>query len=141
MKQAHCFLNGLGYGLEQAGWDERPLYIGAWDAPFSVTEDGKLTYFSADITPSEYLRLFTRLYGEGAMEWYDYGAEKRDNLKRFLEVLRRNPDLPVLVQLDLFHMPYQKERSKPCISPILSSYTECGAINLWYTIAISNGKG
>ncbi|MFD2878397.1 DUF6005 family protein [Paenibacillus rhizoplanae] len=109
MKQAHCFLNGLGYGLEQAGWDERPLYIGAWDAPFSVTEDGKLTYFSADITPSEYLRLFTRLYGEGAVEWYDYGAEKLGNLKKFLEVLRCNPDLPVLVQLDLFHMPYQKK--------------------------------
>ncbi|WP_238651851.1 DUF6005 family protein [Paenibacillus piscarius] len=108
MKQAHCFLNGLGYGLEQAGWDERPLYIGAWDAPFSVTEDGKLTYFSADITPSEYLQMFTRLYGEGAVEWYDYGGDKLVNLKKFLEVLRRYPELPVLVQLDLFHMPYQK---------------------------------
>ncbi|WP_127529297.1 DUF6005 family protein [Paenibacillus kobensis] len=108
MKQAHCFLNGLGYGLEQAGWDERPLYIGAWDAPFSVTEEGKLSYYSADIMPSEYLRLFTRLYGEGAVEWYDYRNGKLDNLKMFLEVLRRNQDLPVLVQLDLFHMPYQK---------------------------------
>ncbi|MBB6690923.1 hypothetical protein H7B90_05845 [Cohnella xylanilytica] len=105
---AHCLLSGLAYGLGLAGLDDRPLYIGSWDAPFGVTEDGILSYYSAEITPRSQLDSFVRLYGDGLSEWYDHAADKQANYGSWLETLGAYPSEVHLLQLDLYYLPYDR---------------------------------
>jgi len=106
--QTHCLLSGLAYGLGQAGLDDRPLYIGSWDAPFGVTEEGVLSYYSAEITPRSQLDSFIRLYGDGLDEWYDHAEDKQTNYGRWLETLGSHPEEVHLLQLDLYYLPYDR---------------------------------
>ncbi|GGF90589.1 DUF6005 family protein [Paenibacillus aceti] len=107
LRQIHCLLDCLAYALHP-GTDYRPLFIGAWNTPFEVEEDGRISYFSASITNEVYRTMFEQFYRQQLHAWYDHRLNKQQNFERLRRMIMRiQPNQYLLVQLDLFYLKYE----------------------------------
>jgi len=106
-QQTHCFLDCLAYVIQlEQQFDERPLYCGIWNAPFSVTEQG-ISYFSDSIGMEGILSHFELLYGESITLIHDYTQPKPENYAAFKSLMAaRTSHQFLIILVDLYYLPY-----------------------------------
>ncbi|REK71139.1 DUF6005 family protein [Paenibacillus paeoniae] len=110
--KVHCIVSCLCEVIrERSDYDYRPFYMGLWDAPFDVTEDGQITYYQHDLNHSHYFNWYERLFGAPVHEWYDAALPREANLERLLELIEHcPPDRYVIAQIDLSLMPERENK-------------------------------
>jgi len=105
-RQVHCLLDCLSFIAQERNVEERPVYLGVWDAPISIGETG-ISYFSNSMDSEGLLGRFERLYGATVRSWIRYDKDIESN---FLELERimesRKDDEYVIVLVDLYFLPY-----------------------------------
>jgi petrobactin synthase len=112
MIRVHCFVSCLCESLKKVeGVDQRPFYFGVWDAPFSLTEQHRLSYHSPGVDQSFFAEWFERLYGVRVRKWYAEDLDKRENVVRLLSLIADRPSQrKVMVMLDLFRLPERENK-------------------------------
>lgn len=110
--KVHCIVSCLCEVIrERTDYDYRPFYIGLWDAPFDVTEDGQITYYQHDLNHSHYFRWYEKLFGAPVHEWYDAALPREANLERLLDLIEHcPPDRYIIAQIDLSLMPERENK-------------------------------
>lgn len=91
--------------IERAGFDSRPLYSGAWEASYDVSERG-IAYFGEEIDPKRWQERMRRLYGAAVVHWCDYGAKRSANFAKLLGLLDDRSDGAFVLTVDLYHFPH-----------------------------------
>lgn len=110
--KVHCIVSCLCEVIrERSAIDYRPFYMGLWDAPFDVTEDGQITYYQHDLNHSHYFVWFEKLFGAPVYEWYDAALSKEANLEHLLNLIEHcPPDCYVIAQIDMSLMPERENK-------------------------------
>ncbi|MGG1516569.1 DUF6005 family protein [Paenibacillus oryzisoli] len=107
VKQTHCFLDCISYIIQmERRFDERPLYCGVWNAPFSVSENG-ISYYSDTIGMEGISIQFKLLYGTSITPIHNYRKSKSENyvsFKKHMAAKTQNQHMIILV--DLYYLPY-----------------------------------
>ncbi|WP_225445503.1 DUF6005 family protein [Paenibacillus arenosi] len=108
MEQVHCLLSCFSHLIEKMNKvDTRPLFFGAWDAPFEITEQGIITYYSDKIHHDHEVNWFTQLFNVDVSQWYEHHLNRQQNYRKLHQYLRRSPESrSIIVQLDMYYMPY-----------------------------------
>ncbi|MBO8164011.1 MAG: Petrobactin biosynthesis protein AsbE [Brevibacillus sp.] len=107
--------------------DYRPYYFGIWDAPFDVTEEGVITYFTDDICHDFYRDWYERFFGLKVHQWYDPAKDRRTNLQILRKLLDERPEHRyIIVHLDMSLIPERENRfnQKPFPHYVILSKTE-----------------
>ncbi|RJE87517.1 Petrobactin biosynthesis protein AsbE [Paenibacillus sp. 1011MAR3C5] len=127
--KVHCIVSCLCEVIrERSDYDYRPFYIGLWDAPFDVTEDGQITYYQHDLDHSHYFQWYEKLFGAPVHEWYDAALSIEANLERMLDLIEHSPpDRYIMAQIDLSLMPERENKfhQKPFPHFLILAKTEC----------------
>ncbi|TVX92750.1 hypothetical protein FPZ44_06605 [Paenibacillus agilis] len=83
------------------------MFFGAWDAPFEITEQGIITYYSDKIHHDHEVNWFTQLFKVAVTQWYDHGQDRQQNYRKLHQYLRRRPESrSIIAQLDMYYMPH-----------------------------------
>ncbi|UHA76182.1 DUF6005 family protein [Paenibacillus sp. 481] len=91
--------------------DYRPFYFGVWDAPFAITEQGIIQYYTNGESYDTYLEWFERLFGPKVYKWYDPELDKESNVQTFLDLLEHRPEhRHIIVQIDMSLMPERENK-------------------------------
>lgn len=110
-RQIHCFSDCLSYALEIDGrFDYRPVYLGVWEYPFHVHEEG-ITYYGNHIKLDTVIRDIEDVYGRSIYNWFEFDKSKLQNFA----VMEREVDCQstaVITMIDLYYLPYSQHYQK-----------------------------
>ncbi|MEV5027391.1 DUF6005 family protein [Paenibacillus sp. LPE1-1-1.1] len=129
--QIHCFFDCLSYIVDADPYlDSRPVYIGVWDSPFGITDEGIL-YYGTGIRINQLAAYFTTMYGSHLENWIDYDQSREDNWLLFKQQIIGESEY-LIIMVDLYNLPnslqYQKKHLPHLV--IVQRRTEDG----WYLI-------
>jgi petrobactin synthase len=126
MVKVHCIISCLCEVIKRrTKIDYRPYYFGIWDAEYSITDQGVVTYYIDN--HEEIIKGYERLFRAKVTEWYDHSQDKASNLDTFLELIdKRTEDQFVLVQIDMSLVPERDNKFalKPFPHFLMISKTE-----------------
>ncbi len=103
----HCLLDCLALAVRtETDFDDRPAYIGVWNAPFIADENG-FAYYSETLDPDTELLQFESMYGKGIIRWNEASGSKEDNFRRLERECEGTERFRTVITLvDLYYMPY-----------------------------------
>lgn len=103
----HCLYSCLSEIIRQrSDADYRPFYFGVWDAAFTVTEDGALSYYAGDKSYHNILPWFQELFGAAVTEWFDDRQSIEVNREKLLQLVEEQQEGEyIIVQVDLDLLP------------------------------------
>ncbi|QMV40609.1 hypothetical protein FPL14_04865 [Cohnella cholangitidis] len=106
----HCLLDCYASVLkEDARFDYRPLYVGAWNAYFDANEKG-IYYYSDTADPYDWQDRFETLYGNAVKHWFDRDKNKYENYAVLKNRMADGRASSVsVVMADLYYLPYSNQ--------------------------------
>ncbi|EFM10279.1 petrobactin biosynthesis protein AsbE [Paenibacillus curdlanolyticus YK9] len=107
--------------------DHRPFYFGVWDSDFDVTEEGRITYYSARTDHDHFVDWYRAFFGVGIREWYDFTRNAEHNWQLLLNLLdNKTEDQYVVVQIDMSMLPERENKfaAKPFPHFLMLSKTD-----------------
>lgn len=128
MIKVHCLVSCFCEIIKRRSKaDHRPYYFGVWDSDFDVTEDGRITYYSARTSHDHFVDWYRRFFGVSIREWYDHERDREHNLSLLLELLENKPDdRYIVVQIDMSFLPERENKfaAKPFPHFLMLSKTD-----------------
>jgi petrobactin synthase len=132
--KVHCIVSCLCEVIRlHSSIDYRPFYIGLWDAPFDVTEQGCITYYQHDLNHTAMYAGFELLFGAPVIEWYEKTRPAKDNLAALLELVETcPPNRHIMVQIDLSLLPERDNKFHQKPFPHFLMVERTGSEEEWY---------
>jgi petrobactin synthase len=132
--KVHCIVSCLCEVIRlHSTIDYRPYYIGLWDAPFDVTEQGCITYYQHDLNHTAMYAGFEQLFGAQVIEWYEKTRTSCENLATLLELVETcPPSRRIMVQIDLSLLPERENKFHQKPFPHFLMVERTGTSGEWY---------
>ncbi len=132
--KVHCIVSCLCEVIRlHSTIDYRPYYIGLWDAPFDVTEQGCITYYQHDLDHRAMYAGFELLFGAPVIEWYEKTRTSGENLATLLELVETcPPNRRIMVQIDLSLLPERENKFHQKPFPHFLMVERTGTSGEWY---------
>ncbi|RKP54423.1 hypothetical protein D7Z26_13815 [Cohnella endophytica] len=104
-RQIHCGRDCISFAFEKDGRiDYRLLYLGVWDSPFKISNDG--VSYADNEQKDTMFELVEELFRSPFINWLDLNKSRDNNISRLERQLENMDSKVILIMVDLFFLPY-----------------------------------